>query len=74
MTPADDQDFEDWYREEHLVDGSKLTGWRKTERYEVYDRLRTEDSPKFLTLVSCLLYQCYSATYQESKLILFSCS
>lgn len=52
MLPADEQDFEKWYRQEHLVDGSKISGWRRTERYELFNALRTEDAPKYLTLVS----------------------
>jgi hypothetical protein len=52
MLPADEQDFENWYQQEHLVDGSKITGWRRTERYELVNALRTEDAPKYLTLVS----------------------
>ena len=51
MLPADEQDFDDWYRQEHLVDGSKISGWRRTERYELFNALRTEDAPKYLTLV-----------------------
>lgn len=52
MLPANEKDFEDWYRQEHLVDGSKISGWRRTERYELFNALRTEDAPKYLTLVS----------------------
>ena len=52
MTPADDEDFENWYRQEHLVEGSKITGWQRTERYELFDPLRTQEATKKLTLVS----------------------
>ena len=51
MLPADEQDFENWYQQEHLVDGSKIGGWRRTERYELFNALRTEDAPKYLTLL-----------------------
>lgn len=51
MLPADEQDFEKWYQQEHLVDGSKITGWRRTERFELINALRAEDAPKYLTLV-----------------------
>lgn len=51
MLPADEPDFENWYQQEHLVDGSKISGWRRTERYELFNALRTEDAPKFLTLL-----------------------
>ena len=55
MLPADAEDFENWYRQEHLKDGSKINGWRRTERFELIDGLRTEDAPKYLTLVSCVV-------------------
>ena len=51
MLPADAQDFENWYQQEHLVDGSRIGGWRRTERYELFNALRTEDAPKYLTLL-----------------------
>lgn len=51
LLPDDEQDFEDWYQKEHLVDGSRIGGWRRTERYELFNALRTEDAPKYLTLV-----------------------
>lgn len=52
MLPDNEREFEDWYQQEHLVDGSKIGGWRRTERYELLNPLRTEDAPKYLTLVS----------------------
>ena len=52
MTPSDAQDFESWYRAEHLKDGSKVRGWRRTERYELINALRAPNAPGFLTLVS----------------------
>jgi hypothetical protein len=51
MNPADADDFERWYQEEHLKDGSTVRGWRRTERYELSNALRTPDAPKYLTLV-----------------------
>ena len=51
MLPADKEDFDNWYQQEHLVDGSKITGWQRTERYQLINALRTEDAPKYLTLV-----------------------
>jgi hypothetical protein len=51
MMPADEQDFEKWYQQEHLIDGSKIGGWRRTERYELFNALRTDDAPKYLTLL-----------------------
>ena len=51
MTPEDEQDFEDWYRQEHLQLGSKATGWRRTERYQLIKAFRNSEAPKYLTLV-----------------------
>lgn len=60
FTPADDEDYDKWYRQEHLKDVSGITGWRKTERYALtfarQNRKSTDDKqiaepPKFLTLV-----------------------
>lgn len=61
FTPADDEDYENYYRQQHLAEVARVTGWRKTERYELLsareNRLPPEektipDPPKFLTLVS----------------------
>lgn len=52
MTPADELEFEDWYKKEHLRDGSMIRGWRRTERYELEDAVRNAEVPKYLTLVS----------------------
>lgn len=60
FTPADDADYEKWYQEEHLKEISGITGWRRTERYELYFASSNRDDseplekqkPKFLTLVS----------------------
>jgi hypothetical protein len=55
FTPADDQDYDDWYRQEHLKEISGITGWRRTSRYELATALRADDAPKFLTLVCTAL-------------------
>lgn len=60
FTPADDDDYENWYREEHLKEISGIPGWRKTERYELLfgveggkppEEKSIPDPPKYLTLV-----------------------
>lgn len=33
MEPVDEPDFENWYREEHLEQLSKLPGYRRSSRY-----------------------------------------
>ncbi|EME77271.1 uncharacterized protein MYCFIDRAFT_83221 [Pseudocercospora fijiensis CIRAD86] len=58
FTPADDEDYEQWYQQEHLTEISGITGWRKTERYELffarsnrdYNNPLVADKPKYLTL------------------------
>ncbi|KAK3679195.1 hypothetical protein LTR78_000756 [Recurvomyces mirabilis] len=59
FTPTDDKEYDAWYRQEHLKEVSGLTGWRKTERYDLtfarQNRSTGEDNklpepPKFLTL------------------------
>ncbi|KAK5169766.1 uncharacterized protein LTR77_005744 [Saxophila tyrrhenica] len=50
MTPGDVEDYDRWYRGEHLQDGSKVRGWRRTERYELLQALRVDDAPRFLVL------------------------
>jgi hypothetical protein len=65
FTPADDQDYDNWYRQEHLFDVAKIPGCMRSERFEIIPsqglREATIDSgagepPKFLTLVSRLLF------------------
>lgn len=51
MSQANDGDSERWYQKEDLEDGSKIRGWRKTERLELVNGLRAEDAPKYQTLV-----------------------
>jgi hypothetical protein len=51
FTPADDRDYDDWYRKEHLKEISGITGWRRTSRYELSTAVTVTDSPKYLTLV-----------------------
>ena len=62
FTPEDDKEYDDWYRQEHLKEVSGITGWRKTERYDltfarqnrsVGEENKLPEPPKFLTLVSC---------------------
>lgn len=53
MTPEDAKEFDDWYRQEHLRDGSKIKGWRRTERYELLEAFRAPEAPSHLTLVCC---------------------
>ncbi|SMQ49042.1 unnamed protein product [Zymoseptoria tritici ST99CH_1A5] len=56
MTPADDQDFDNFYRQEHLSDCATVPGWRRSERYELLAAFPMEgatsplEPPKFLTL------------------------
>ncbi|KXT05145.1 hypothetical protein AC578_7605 [Pseudocercospora eumusae] len=58
FTPADEEDYEQWYQQEHLQEIAKITCWRKTERYELffarsnrdYDKPLLAQKPKFLTL------------------------
>lgn len=61
FTPKDEQDYERWYREEHLQDCAKVPGWQRTARYALTfarnNRRPAEENqlpspPKFLTLVS----------------------
>ncbi|KAF7185727.1 Core atranone cluster (CAC) protein 1, partial [Pseudocercospora fuligena] len=60
FTPADEEDYEQWYQQEHLLEISCITGWRKTERYELffarsnrdYDNPLVAEKPKFLTLLA----------------------
>ncbi|KAK5117992.1 hypothetical protein LTR62_004036 [Meristemomyces frigidus] len=58
-TPADDREYDAWYREEHLQECEQITGWRKTARYELTFGRQNRKSqaenglgqpPKFLTL------------------------
>ena len=60
FTPADDADYDKWYREEHLKEISGIRGWRKTSRWALdfarQNRSTGADNhlpqpPKFLTLV-----------------------
>jgi len=60
FTPTDDADYEKWYREEHLNDIKKITGWRRTVRYELFfsrnnrkpagEAKSFSDPPKYLTM------------------------
>ncbi|KXL44410.1 hypothetical protein M433DRAFT_155048 [Acidomyces richmondensis BFW] len=59
FTPADEKDYEDWYRQEHLIEISGISGWRGTQRYELTfarqnrkaaAEKQISDPPKFLTL------------------------
>ncbi|KAK3627945.1 hypothetical protein LTR56_018935 [Elasticomyces elasticus] len=59
FTPTDDEDYENWYRQEHLKEISGITGWRKTQRYALTFARQNRKSaaekeldepPKFLTL------------------------
>lgn len=63
FTPADDEDYESWYRQEHLKEVSGITGWRRTERYALTfarqnrkpaHEKQIPEPPKFLTLVGCV--------------------
>ena len=38
MNPSDEEDFEKWYREEHLELLSKLPGYRRSLRYKIGPR------------------------------------
>ncbi|KAK5717026.1 hypothetical protein LTR17_016168 [Elasticomyces elasticus] len=59
FTPTDDEDYENWYRQEHLKEISGITGWRKTQRYALtfarqnrkpVAEKELDEPPKFLTL------------------------
>ncbi|KAK4891375.1 hypothetical protein LTR27_010029 [Elasticomyces elasticus] len=59
FTPTDDEDYENWYRQEHLKEISGITGWRKTQRYALTFARQNrkpaaekelDEPPKFLTL------------------------
>ncbi|KAK5674465.1 hypothetical protein LTS10_012853 [Elasticomyces elasticus] len=59
FTPTDDEDYENWYRQEHLEEISGITGWRKTLRYALTFARQNrkpaaekelDEPPKFLTL------------------------
>lgn len=62
FTPADDDEYDRWYREEHLaVVASSVPGWRRTERYELQTALLNvapapKNPPKFLTLACDYLH------------------
>ena len=56
MEPSDVQDWDDWYRKEHLDQISKIPGWRCTGRYQLVFKKETvgapesENCPNWLTL------------------------
>jgi len=59
FSPTDEEDYDNWYRQEHLKEIAGITGWRKTERYALtfarQNRKPSEEKelsepPKFLTL------------------------
>ncbi|TKA74995.1 hypothetical protein B0A55_02649 [Friedmanniomyces simplex] len=59
FTPTDEEDYDNWYRQEHLKEISGITGWRKTQRYALtFARQNRKparekqlaEPPKFLTL------------------------
>ena len=51
LTPAEggDEDFERWYREEHLQMYSTITHFRRTTRYELISSVR-RNVPKYLAI------------------------
>ena len=58
-TPADEEDADKWYRQEHLKEISSVSTWRRTERYELTfarqnrkpaQEKQIAEPPKFLTL------------------------
>ncbi|KAK4496019.1 hypothetical protein PRZ48_013288 [Zasmidium cellare] len=59
FTPADDEDYENWYQQEHLEEISGISTWRKTERYKLFfsrenrkppEQREIPHPPKYLTL------------------------
>ncbi|KAK0288889.1 hypothetical protein LTR91_018424 [Friedmanniomyces endolithicus] len=59
FTPTDEEDYDNWYRQEHLKEISGITGWRKTQRYALTfarqnrkpaGEKQLAEPPKFLTL------------------------
>ena len=52
MDPVDEEDFEKWYREEHLDMLHKLPGYRRSSRYRSGPKthLTEGDPPKYLAI------------------------
>ena len=53
MNPQDPEDFEKWYREEHLDLLSKLPGYRRSLRYKIGPKTpltRDESPPPYLAI------------------------
>jgi len=52
MQPQDEDDFDKWYREEHLDMLHKLPGYRRTARYQIGPELLWTEGkpPKYLAI------------------------
>ena len=52
LTPAvgTDEDFDNWYRQEHLGTVSKCSGYVRTRRYKLKTAVTAKDVPTYLAL------------------------
>jgi hypothetical protein len=41
-----DEDLDRWYREEHLYQATKQTGWKRTTRYKLIFQVRNATGPQ----------------------------
>lgn len=41
------EEFDRWYREEHLAQVSKMAGWRKSSRYELIFKVQSKGDPEW---------------------------
>lgn len=50
MDPIDEEDFNKWYREEHLEKVSKFPGYRRSNRYKIGPKtpLTLEEPPSYI--------------------------
>jgi hypothetical protein len=48
VEPGNDEDFDDWYRKQHLDMLSMVPGFRRSTRYKLADPMNASGSPRFL--------------------------
>jgi hypothetical protein len=41
-----DEEFDRWYREEHLGQVARMPGWRRSTRYELIFKVQSKDDPR----------------------------
>ena len=68
MNPKDPEDFEKWYREEHLQLLSRLPGYRRSLRYKLGPDtpLKKEDTQPYLAIHCVDDVECFGSKEAET--------